>query len=124
MHARALEEFCEGVESILRAAHPDGGGLELAGALAEFRAALAVVSDPASHDLEDRSTGSLTRADALRIRGAKFIALHLPAGRFADPALRRRIGAELRALTERVLGPLARSDYLDDAARRGGAGEG
>lgn len=123
MDSRALDEFCRGVESLLRSVHPEGEALELSAAMAEFRAALVVVSDPESHDLEDRSGGSLTRADALRIRAAKFIALHLPAGRFADPALRRRIRGALRTLTAGALGSLAPSDYLDGAARRDGAAD-
>lgn len=118
MHARALDEFCRGVESILRELHPAGADLEVADALAEFRGALAVVSDPESHDLEDSPGGSVSRADALRIRASKFIAAQLPAGAFAEPAVRRRIREAVRALATAALGELAPSAYLDAPGRR------
>lgn len=117
MDEAALDEFCRGVKSLLREVHPAATTGD--DAWAEFRASLAVVSDPSSHDLEDRSTGSLTRADALRIRAAKFIALNLPPGLFAEPSTRRRVRATLAELTRRAVGAAEPSRYLDGAGRDG-----
>lgn len=113
MDGAALDEFCRGVAALLREIHPGGAGVDLAGALAEFRGSLAVVCDPESHDLEDRSTGSLSQADALRIRAAKFIALSLPPGLFAAPSTRQRVRVALVELTARAVGPLSPSPFLD-----------
>lgn len=115
MDERALSDLCDGLEALLRRLHPDGPRLDLTSARAEFVAALASVDDEHSHDLEPTSQGSLTRADALRIRSAKFVASLLPPGMFADPGVRREIGRTVRALAEAALGPLAASRYLDRA---------
>lgn len=113
MDERARAELFDGLEALLRRLHPDGPRLDLSAARAEFVAALAVVDDPDSHDLDDSSHGSLTRADALRIRAAKFVASQLPPGMFADPAVRREVAVAVRALAQAAVGPLAPSRYLD-----------
>jgi len=113
MDEHALSELCDGLEALVRRLHPDGPRLDLASARAEFVGALQVVDDADSHDQEADSHGSLTRADALRIRSAKFVASLLPPGMFADPGVRREIGRTVRALAQAALGPLAASRYLD-----------
>ncbi|WAS97185.1 hypothetical protein [Nannocystis punicea] len=113
MDERALSDLCDGLEALLRRLHPDGSRLDLASARAEFATALAAVDDERNHDVEAASQGSLTRADALRIRSSKFVASLLPPGMFADPAVRREIARTVRALAEAALGPLAASRYLD-----------
>lgn len=115
MEAGARERFCGGLEALLRRLHPDGAGLDLAAAMAEFAATLTVAFDPQHHDLEDRSEGSLTSTDALRIRATKFLVAHLPPGLFADPVVRRTVRAEIRALAAEATGSAARSRYLDGA---------
>ncbi|MDC0715872.1 hypothetical protein [Nannocystis bainbridge] len=108
-----MDDLCDGLEALIRRLHPDGPRLDLASARAEFVASLAAIDDPDSHDVEPTSHGSLTRADALRIRSSKFVASLLPPGMFAQPEVRREIGRTVRALAEAALGPLATSRYLD-----------
>lgn len=111
--------FCAGVAALLRRLHPRGAALDLGPALAEFAAALAVVDDPDSHDLEDRSQGSLTRADALRIRASKFVVANLPPGMFAEVAVRRTIAAAIRELTRAAVGEGALASRYLDGRREG-----
>ncbi|MDC0666927.1 hypothetical protein [Nannocystis radixulma] len=113
MDEHALSELCDGLEALIRRLHPDGPRLDLTAARAEFATALAAIDDEASHDLSAASEGSLTRADALRIRSAKFVASLLPPGMFADPGVRREVGRTARALAQAALGPLAPSRWLD-----------
>ena len=118
MDEATRDQLCAGLEALLRELHPAGAALDLAPALAEFAASLAVIDDPDSHDLEDRSQGSLTRADALRIRASKFVAANLPPGMFAVMGVRRRVQATIRALAQAALGAAAgTSRYLDRPGR-------